>query len=169
MPKNNKKKSILREAVEIIIAFAIAWIAYQGLAVATGTALPIVSVVSDSMYHTSHFDNWWDGSGIFYNKINIDKAEFKSFSAPNGLSRGDLLFVVRADNLKIGDVVIYNRADGLIIVHRVIELNGNYIVTKGDNNPIQDPTISRNQLQGKMVFAIPILGYPRYLLHLVGI
>src|SRR3989344_5563111 len=163
-----KKKPIAREVAEVVAAFVIAWLAYQGLAVLTGTPLPIVSVVSDSMYHTDHFDGWWTQSGGFYESIDINKAEFRSMPTANGLSRGDLLFVVRPDNLKVGDVIIYNRL-GDFIVHRVIEINGNYVITKGDNNAVQDQTINISQIQGKMVFAIPILGYPRFLLHLVGI
>ncbi len=169
MATSRKKKNLAREAAEIVVAFIIAWLAYQGMAAVTGTPLPVVSVVSDSMYHTSHFDGWWEKSGDFYRNMNIDKPEFRSFHAPNGLSRGDLLFAVRPDNLEIGDIVIYNRLDGLTIVHRVIEINGNRVVTKGDNNPVQDPAIDTSQIHGKMVFAMPVLGYPRYLLHLAGI
>ena len=164
-----KKKSASREVAEVVAAFVIAWLAYQGLAVLTGTPLPIVSVVSDSMYHTDHFDNWWTQSGGFYESIDINKAEFRSMPTANGLSRGDLLFVVKPINLEVGDVVIYNRLDGFTIVHRIIEINGNYIVTKGDNNAVHDQTINVSQIQGKMVFAMPVLGYPRFLLHLVGI
>ena len=164
-----KKKSASREVAEVVAAFVIAWLAYQGLAVLTGTPLPIVSVVSDSMYHTDHFDGWWTQSGGFYKSIDINKAEFRGMPTANGLSRGDLLFVVRPDNLKVGDVIIYNRLDGFTIVHRLIEINGNYVVTKGDNNADQDKTINVSQIQGKMVFAMPVLGYPRFLLHLVGI
>lgn len=164
-----KKKSAKREAAEVVVAFVIAWLAYQGLAVLTGTPLPIVSVVSDSMYHTNHFDDWWAHSNSFYENIKINETDFRAMPVPNGLSRGDLLFVVRPDNLKVGDVIIYNRLDGLTIVHRVIEINGNYVITKGDNNQVQDQTVNISQIEGKMVFAIPILGYPRFLLHLVGI
>ncbi len=167
--KSNKKKSWTREAAEVVIAFVIAWLAYQGLAFAAGTPLPIVSVVSDSMYHDNYFESWWAGNGNFYRSININKSEFRSFQAPNGLSRGDLLFVVRPDSLKVGDIVIYDRLDRLVIVHRVIEIGENHIVTKGDSNPVQDQTINISQVQGKMVFAIPVLGYPRFILHLVGI
>ena len=168
--KEKKKKSKYRDGLEIIAAFVVAFLFYQVLILATGTKLPIVSVVSDSMYHTSHFDEWWTKSGKYYEDRSIDKKEFLGFTDFNGLSRGDLLFVIRADDLRVGDIVIYQRdSSGYTIVHRVIETDGNKVVTKGDNNPAADQPITKENLQGKVVFALPVLGYPRYVLHLFGI
>ena len=127
-----------RDIIEIVVAFAAAWLFYQGLAFATGTAMPIVSVVSDSMEPTLH--------------------------------RGDLLFVVRPDELATGDVVVYRRTDREItIVHRLIEIRGDEYIIKGDNNPYADPSVSREMIIGKVVGGTPLLGYPRLMLNVVGI
>ncbi|MFA4819849.1 MAG: hypothetical protein WC613_02710 [Candidatus Aenigmatarchaeota archaeon] len=178
--KIKKESGWKREILEIVIAFFIAWLAYQGLSVVMGTSLPIVSVVSDSMYHKNHFDVWWSGSGQYYDQYGIDKGTFKTFKNVNGLSRGDLLLIEKPDNLKIGDILIYRcsatwscsyaRSGELIIIHRLIGIDtkGNYIV-KGDNNAVPDGPVAKEYILGKAVLAVPILGYPRLLLHLFGV
>ncbi len=143
----------VKDILEIVLAFVIAWIFYQGLAFAAGTSMPIVSVVSESMEPVLH--------------------------------RGDLVFVVRPNDLKIGDIVIYQKActsadaarglcsregDSTSIIHRIVqEAEGGYII-KGDNNPSPDSGIIRpEQVSGKVVLAMPLLGYPRLALFAVGI
>ncbi len=159
-----------KDILEVVGAFAVAFLFYQFLILVTGTPLPIVSVVSDSMYHQEYFGSWWNVSSGYYDQHDITRQDFLTFTDFNGLSRGDLLFVVRPINLHIGDIVIYQRdSASMTIVHRVVELSGDRVVTKGDNNMGSDQPITLENVQGKVVFAIPILGYPRYLLHLVGI
>lgn len=41
--------------------------------------------------------------------------------------------------IKIGDVVAYLLSFNKIIVHRVIQVRKNYVLTKGDNNKFIDP------------------------------
>lgn len=152
-----------REILEIVAAFGLAWLGYQALAYAAGTPLPVVSVVSDSMYHQqAGFENWWETRKDFYTDNGITRSEFLQFSFRNGLSRGDLLVVLNA-RPEIGDVIIYNR-NGISIVHRVVVIEKNFYVTKGDNNIAEDKPIAQKEIQGKVVFAVPLLGYPRYLL-----
>jgi signal peptidase I len=168
--KEGHKKSVQREILEIAGAFIIAWLVYQLLSMATGTALPIVSVVSDSMYHTSHFDNWWSGSQTLYAAYNISEARFKTFLAPNGLSRGDLLVVIKPDNPKIGDIMIYNKfGSDFTIVHRLVAIREDAYIVKGDNNRAADPPVAKEYVVGKVILAVPLLGYPRLLLHQIGI
>ncbi len=165
--KGVKTHSAKRDVIEIVAAFVVAWLFYQGLAFAVGTNLPIVSVVSDSMYHTDEFDGWWRARGSFYEQIGISKEEFRKFPLPNGMSKGDLLIVTKAEDLKIGDIILYNR--DVTIVHRIISITNDGYVTKGDNNLVSDPEISRRQVVGKVVADVPVLGYPRLLLFAVGI
>ena len=169
MSKPKQKKTFKREIVEVIAAFFIAWLAYQMLAAVTGTPLPVVSVVSDSMYHTDGFDEWWTANTQDYNQFGINEREFREFPNVNGLSRGDLLFVMKPDNPKIGDILIYRKfGSDFTIVHRLVSAEDAYI-TKGDNNRAADPPVAQQHVVGKVVFAVPVLGYPRLLLHMVGI
>ncbi|HLD85334.1 MAG TPA: signal peptidase I [archaeon] len=160
-------KSKKRDIIEIIAAFAVAWVFYQGLGYATGTGLPIVSVVSESMYHTDGYDGWWQLHGSFYDEIGIEKNVFRSYTLPNGMSKGDLLFVVKPENIHVGDIVLYQR--DITIVHRIVKITENGYVTKGDNNFRPDPEIRNEQVVGKVVADVPALGYPRLLLFVFGI
>ena len=165
-----KTKTLQREVIEIVAAFAIAWVAYQLIAAATGTPLPIVSVVSDSMYHANYFDEWWAKSGQDYKQFDIDKAMLEKFPDANGLSRGDLLLVVKPENPKIGDILIYRKfGSDFTIVHRLVKIESNGYIVKGDNNHVADPFVAKEYVVGKVVFAVPVLGYPRLILHLFGI
>jgi signal peptidase len=138
-PVKEKKKSLAREGAELVLAFVFAVVVYYGLSFALGTPMPIVSVVSESMEPV--------------------------------LQRGDLLVVVAPSDLKVSDVVIYQRLDTrYTIVHRIIEEKPEGYVIKGDNNQVPDPGIVRKeQILGKVVYAVPLLGYPRLALFALGI
>lgn len=75
---------------------------------------------------------------------------------------------VNFDQLKIGDIIVFNRPDGhdKVIVHRVAEiLNKDPLVirTKGDANPGSIPgtdfPITKGDYIGKVVYVIPQIGY----------
>jgi len=169
--KKGKKEQtkLTRNVIEIILAFVVAFLIYQAVAFGTGTPMPIVSVVSHSMYHDQPFDAWWQENSQFYLSQNITIEDFQGFPMNNGLSRGDLLFVVNDDAPQIGDVIIYNKFTGFTIVHRIIDIEGDTIITKGDNNRIQDTPVHKSQVVGKAVVSIPLLGYPRLALFAIGI
>ncbi|UTB33861.1 MAG: signal peptidase I [Methanobacterium sp. ERen5] len=79
---------------------------------------------------------------------------------------------INKDDLKVGDIVIYQATwfpDP--VIHRIVEtgtdVNGTpYYVTKGDNNPVHDPEpVYHDQVMAKVVtlgntpFVIPKVGY----------
>lgn len=168
-----KKKNKYQDIIDIIVAFIAAWIFYQLLAFATGTPMPLVSVVSQSMYHNAPFERWWAEKGSYYMSYGISKDEFRTFIAANGLSRGDLLLAIN-EEVKEGDVVIFSiESQPFTIVHRVIRVNSDgTLETKGDANSGQNSyehNIPREKISGKVILAVPVLGYPRLALHAVGI
>lgn len=65
------------------------------------------------------------------------------------------------DSIQIGDIVVYNRrSDNKRIIHSVIEIEPDGMVTKGDANPVSDGlSVGRDNLYGKSLFYIPYLGY----------
>src|SRR3989338_1008840 len=157
--KQKPKKSRTRDVAEIILAFFVAWLGYQALALVAGTNLPVVAVVSDSMYHNSEFNDWWTSKANQYSQLDISENQFLDFPFRNGLSRGDLLLVVNQPS-KTGDVIIYDRGNQFTIVHRLVKSTNGEYVTRGDNNLASDQPIAKNQIKGKVVFAVPLLGYP---------
>lgn len=71
------------------------------------------------------------------------------------LKAGDGLIIVSCDNCKIraGDVVTYKHpTDTYDVVHRVISVSSNGILTHGDNNDKTDPYILKpEKVDGKIV------------------
>ena len=75
------------------------------------------------------------------------------------LNVNDLVIVTKADNIEIGDIVVFQQGNDLII-HRVIEKNveENRIVTKGDANNVDDGNIPMSAVKGKLSFSVPFVG-----------
>ena len=65
------------------------------------------------------------------------------------------------DEIQTGDIVVYNRrSDDVSIIHRVIEISPEGMITKGDANSVSDGlSVGRDNLYGKSLFHIPYLGY----------
>lgn len=65
------------------------------------------------------------------------------------------------DEIQTGDIVVYNRrSDDVRIIHRVIEIEPEGMITKGDANSVSDGfSVGRDNLYGKNLFHIPYLGY----------
>lgn len=88
--------------------------------------------------------------------------EVISGSMEPAIPTGSLVYVTRADaeDVKKGEVIAYD-SGGSLITHRVVEnrkLMGEF-VTKGDANEKKDPNpVSYDQLKGKVIFSIPVLG-----------
>jgi len=73
---------------------------------------------------------------------------------------GDLLVAVRAGpgDVVPGDVVVWCRPGGGCTVHRLVSVNGSYIVTWGDNratNPAPDPPVPAGWLRYRVVARVP--------------
>lgn len=63
----------------------------------------------------------------------------------------DFVFVKITDDVKVDDVISY-KSKNMIVTHRVIDINGDSIVTKGDANNIKDAPIERKQIIGKVIY-----------------
>jgi len=75
------------------------------------------------------------------------------------LNVGDLLVVRGTSSVEVGDIVAFRRGSD-IVVHRVYNVTENGIITKGDAYSQPDPwIIQRDEILGKVVFSIPLLGY----------
>jgi hypothetical protein len=144
----------------IIALIVIKFIIFPTLTFFTGTALPLVIVESCSMYHSTSMENILQSN--LYTERGIYLNETKNWPLKNGFSKGDIIFVLSAKNLKVGDVAIFSHGTGTPIIHRVIEVNDETFTTKGDNNwgllPYEQNTPKENAI-GKAVFRIPALGW----------
>lgn len=73
------------------------------------------------------------------------------------LSVNDIIFVRESESYDINDIVVYDSGRDMI-VHRITDINGDTLTTKGDANNIPDDQISADAVRGKVVFSIPYAG-----------
>lgn len=69
----------------------------------------------------------------------------------------DAIIVKITDDVKLNDIVTYS-SNGDFITHRIIDIKGNKIVTKGDYNNSEDKIIDKSDVIGKVVKVLPKLG-----------
>jgi signal peptidase I len=88
-----------------------------------------------------------------------------SYSMYPALNRGDLILVqgTTPEEIEVGTVVVFRHAKGLA-VHRVVEIDGDSIVTKGDANPEEDDPITYDDIVGR----VPTIGDSLVKVPLVG-
>lgn len=160
-------------AVTLLLAFVIIKLVFfPGLSLITGTNLPLVIVESCSMYHSDGLEEVLNNN--VYNKWGIDLASTVSWDFKEGMSKGDVIFVVKARNIEVGDVIIFmpkGSSSPYPIIHRVVTAGETYS-TKGDHNPNQltannnrhktdETSISEDELVGKALFRIPFIGWAK--------
>jgi signal peptidase I len=79
----------------------------------------------------------WKLIGVFLNN-DFPIVCVLSESMEPGFKRGDILFI-KPQDYKVGDVSVFQIYEGSIpIVHRVIKKIGDRLLTKGDNNHLDD-------------------------------
>ena len=159
--------------VTLVLAFVvIKFIFFPGLSLLTGTGLPLVIVESCSMYHHEDgFERSFESSVYGAYGISIDDTVGWDFQ--NGFSKGDVIFVVGADDVEVGDVIIFNGGARYPLIHRVVEAGETYS-TKGDNyktNSRQLPSeknIAEDELIGKALFRVPFVGWAKLIFFEAG-
>ncbi|MCK9567959.1 signal peptidase I [Candidatus Pacearchaeota archaeon] len=180
--KDNSFKGWLFSVVFLFLF--IKFIFLPGLSLVTGTALPLAIVESCSMYHEgnvfSNFDNWFERHETKYSQFNITKEQFEKFELNGGFSKGDILFIIKAnpEKLEVGDIILFNSGTkGNPVIHRIIniqEKDGEKIfTTMGDNNngmltpdnnagQVDEREITEEQLVGKTIFRLtPWFGWAK--------
>ena len=157
--------SLLSWIVNIILAFLLVkFVVYPGLALLLGSSLPLVAVISGSMEHEGlAFGMWWEQNGAWYEEKGISKEMFVNYHFMNGFDTGDVIVLVGADDVSVGDVLVYSSSTRFYpIIHRVIYINEeeqSYII-KGDNNDDADPfAVQEEQVLGKALYRIPKIGW----------
>ena len=80
-----------------------------------------------------------------------------SGSMESRLSVDDLVIIKATDNYKVNDIVIFQDGNSLVI-HRIIEIDGDTVTTKGDANNVADEPIQKSQIKGVLVYDIAGFG-----------
>lgn len=68
----------------------------------------------------------------------------------------DMVIVKITDDFQVGDIATY-QADGYFVTHRIISINKDQIITKGDSNNTEDDPIGRDKIIGKVVAIFPFM------------
>ena len=135
-------RQVIQNALQFGIVVATAVMIWKTLCVLLVTEAPIVVILSGSM--------------------------------EPGFRRGDLMLLSHRnglDDIDVGEIVVYNLpSKGIPIIHRVIEFhkdqkNNVRILTKGDNNPVDDRGLYEgpmwlepHQIIGKSIAHLPFVG-----------
>lgn len=164
--------SPLSFAANILIAIIlIQFVIYPLLGLVLGTQYPVVAIVSGSMEHNgAPFDDWWEIKQMEYAPFGIIYSNFNDFRFKNGLNKGDVVFLTRPNNLKVGDIIVFTANQQEPIIHRIVYIDDTgdipLYTTKGDANaiPMNDPRVSEinivpERIIGKASMRIPYVGY----------
>lgn len=103
----------------------------------------------------------WNANGLVGNQLpmpfGFGMSVVMSSSMEPVLKINDFVIVAEQDEYEVGDIVVYQDG-GMLVVHRLVEDQGEKVVTKGDANNAVDMPIPKDQIKGKMVFRIPSVG-----------
>ncbi|MCS7135402.1 MAG: signal peptidase I [Candidatus Aenigmarchaeota archaeon] len=156
------KKDEIKENIKFFItAILIVLLVNYGLGLLLKTDLPLVAVISESMTHdqTTEIVHY----KFLETEYGYSRDFVESWPIKNGFRKGDVLVIkgVEREKLKVGDVIVFDIEEQKIpIVHRIIKIDGEKIITKGDHNPVPDPWEVK-RIHGKVIFIIPFLGWPK--------
>lgn len=75
------------------------------------------------------------------------------------ISKGDIVIIdTKVNNYKAKDIVTFKDTNGSYVTHRILEINKDKVITKGDaNNTIDDP-INIDSITGKYICKLSGLG-----------
>ncbi len=72
---------------------------------------------------------------------------------------GDDVLIQITKDIQKGDIVVFdNKQNDNFILHRVVQINEENVVTKGDSNNVSDRAISKEDIIGKTLVIFPKLG-----------
>ncbi len=77
------------------------------------------------------------------------------------LRSGDLVVGIAATQVRPGDVILFREPhQGFYVIHRVLEVTGSRIITRGDNNPPSlTETVAADRVYARVILRLPRLGH----------
>ena len=73
------------------------------------------------------------------------------------MSVGDLIIVHESNDYVVDDVVVFQES-GILITHRIVDIQEDEYVTKGDANNAEDKPIMVSNIVGEVILCVPGLG-----------
>ena len=151
----------------IVLALALGYVITISL---DSTDIPNLQVTGARLVSDPVPSDWISENQIkvFRNKVelDIDDPQWVTFTPTNSMTpllsdKAHAIEVVpeSEEQLGVGDIVAYERANGDVILHRIVEIgednDGKYFIFQGDNVPYKDPGRVRfSQIRGVVVAVI---------------
>ena len=89
--------------------------------------------------------------------------EVATGSMASTINIGDIVVVKVNETFKENDIIVY-KEENSFITHRVIKIDGQDLITRGDANNSEDKPIKSDQILGKVIYVIPKIGIWRKVL-----
>ena len=88
----------------------------------------------------------------------INMFGYSVFSAETGsmsptIEKGDIVIIKIGDEIRENDIITYKK-ENVLITHRIVNIEGDTIITKGDYNNTNDEPIKKDEVIGKAIFII---------------
>lgn len=127
-------KTIKEIIIYILIIIGLIWLAPKALSFVLETPYPMAAISSNSMWPV--------------------------------LKQGDIIFIknISPEDIKVDDIIVWQQEEKGFIIHRVIKIKEETIITRGDANTVEDPPIAFEKIVGRMLefrgnaLKIPYLG-----------
>ena len=72
---------------------------------------------------------------------------------------GDIIVIdTKSKTYEIGDVITFYDTNGNFVTHRIVDIKGGKMITKGDNNKSPDEDMNIDHIVGKYIYKVPFLG-----------
>ena len=97
-------------------------------------------------------------------QVNIQKKQYINIfgysvlSAETGsmsptIEKGDIVIIKIGDEIKENDIITYQK-ENVLVTHRIVNINGDTIIAKGDFNNTDDEPIKKDEVIGRTVFIV---------------
>lgn len=83
--------------------------------------------------------------------------EVSTGSMAKTLNIYDVILVKITKEVEQGDIITY-KYDGELITHRIMKIDGDKLITKGDANNTEDKAITKDDIIGKVISVYPKVG-----------
>lgn len=69
----------------------------------------------------------------------------------------ELIIVEAREHYEVGDIVVY-QTGGILVVHRIVDMDGQMVTTRGEANNMDDEPVELIQIKGKVIAHFPHVG-----------
>lgn len=103
-------------------------------------------IISVKVFHKQYINIF--GYSIF---------EVQTGSMQKTINIDDAVLIKIDSDYKVGDIVTYKNGNDFI-THRIVSIEDDYVITKGDNNNVNDNPIDKKLVVGKVIKILPRVG-----------